>query len=141
MIKMSMIDSLKSILTNLETEIASALDDYSILRFMREPDRLDRYPAIMIVPTEVAPIYQTMTEDNEQGLFLIDIYQIIRVGFDYKGSKLLDELDTLLDHLFTIRHDKTKWRDLDYKEGIAYEYMGIDNAMLQSAVIHLKIKK
>jgi len=138
---MSLIDSLKSILTDLETEIASALDGYSILRFMREPDRLDRYPAIMIVPTEATPIYQTMTEDNEQGIFLIDVYQIIRIPFDYKGSKLLDELDTLLDHIYTIRHDITKWRDLDYKEGIGFEYVPIDNAMLQSEVINLKIKK
>ena len=138
---MSLIDSLKSILTNLEAEISSALPNYSVLRFMREPDRLDRYPAIMIVPTEATPIYQTMTEDNEQGLFLIDIYQIIRVPFDFEGTKLLDELDTLLDHLFTIRHDTDKWRDLDYKEGIMFESMIIDNATLQSAVIHTKIKK
>lgn len=138
---MSMIDSLISILTDLETEIATALTDYSILRFMREPDRLDRYPAVMIVPEEATPIYQAMTEDNEQGMFPINLYQIIRVPFDYKGSKLLDELNLLLNHLYTIRHDATKWRDLDYKEGVGFEYMAIDNAMLQSAVIRLKIKK
>ena len=138
---MSMIDSLKSILTNLETEIASALDDYSILRFMREPDRLDRYPSLMIVPEEATPIYQTMTENEEQGLFTINLYMIIRTPFDFKGSTLLDELDTLLDHLFTIRHDTDKWRDLRYTEGIKFEYMAIENSMLQSAQIILTIKK
>ena len=138
---MSLIDSLKSILTNLESEIKSALPTYSVLRFMREPDRLDRYPSIMIVPNEATPLYQTMSEDNEQGIFSIDLYMIIRTPFDFKGSTLLDELDTLLDHLFTIRHDKLKWRDMDYKEGILLEYLGIDNAMLQSAIIKLKIKK
>lgn len=138
---MSLINNLKTILTTLETEIANALDGYSILRFMREPDRLDRYPAIMIVPEEATPLYQTMTEDNEQGIFTINLYLINRTPFDYHGTKLLDELDTLLDHLFTIRHDKNKWRDLDYKEGILFEYINVDNATLQSAVIHLTIKK
>ena len=138
---MSLVDNLKLILTTLETEIESALPTYSVLRFMREPDRLDKYPAVMVVPNEATPLYQTMTEDNEQGIFSIDLYLIVRTPFDYEGSKLLDELDTLLDHLFTIRHDKLKWRDMDYKEGINFEYVGIDNAMLQSAVIHTRIKK
>lgn len=138
---MSMIDSLELILTSLETEIATALSGYSILRFMREPERLDRYPAVMIVPEDAKPHYQAMREDNEQGIFIINLYQIIRVPFDYKGSKLLKELDSLLDYLYTIRHDDTKWRDLDYKEGILFEYLAIDNAMLQSAMIRLRIKK
>ena len=138
---MSMIDSLKSILTNLEAEISSTLPNYSVLRFMREPDRLDRYPSLMIVPEEAVPIYQTMTENEEQGLFTINLYMIIRTPFDFKGSTLLDELDTLLDHLFTIRHDTDKWRDLRYTEGIKFEYMAIENSMLQSAQITLTIKK
>lgn len=138
---MSLIDNLQSILTTLVSEIESVLPTFSVLKFMREPDRLDSYPSVMVVPEEVVPVYQTMTENEEQGLFTINLYMIIRTPFDYKGSTLLDELDTLLDHLFTIRHDTDKWRDLRYTEGIKFEYMAIENSMLQSAQIILTIKK
>ena len=138
---MSMIDSLNSILSNIETEIESVLTTYTVKPFLRSPDRYDSFPFCQIVPYEGIPLYTGMTEDAEQGIFEIHLILTVKTPFDYRGTTLLTDLDTLVTHLFSIRHDSTKWRNLDYTEGIRFSYEEYSNSMLQNAEVVLKVKK
>jgi len=138
---MSLIDSLNSILDDLENEIKSVLSKYTVMRFMREPSRLDHYPICMVVPTETIPLYTSLPETIEEGDFIIHLYLVMRTPFDYKGSSLLKDLDILITELYSLRHDTTKWRELNYLDGIRYSYDPIEDGMLQGAEIILHIRK
>jgi len=138
---MSVVANLNSILDDLETEIKGILKEYSVLKFLRTPETLNSFPAIMIIPKRVIPYYLSLGEIHEKGIFEIELYQIVKTPFDYAKTTLLTDLDSLLEELYDLRHDTTKWDELDYVKGIEFDYVPFENAVLQTAVISLTIKK
>jgi hypothetical protein len=138
---MSLIDSLNSILSTLKTDIKLVLSNYTVKYFMVDPTRTDQYPFCAIVPYNVTPLYDTIPQENEYGIFDIHLYIVVRTPFDHEATTLLEDLDTLITKLKSIRHDNTKWRNLDYSGGVKFSYDRIENSMLQSADIALRIKK
>lgn len=138
---MSIIDNLNSILADLKSEIESVLPKYTVKLFMQNPKRTDQYPICIIVPNETIPGYIAIPQEEEFGVHEIQVFIVVRTPFDLDGSVMLVDLDTLITKLKLIRHDTTKWRYLSYEDGVRFGYDAIDNSMLQSAQISLKIKK
>ena len=139
---MSVIDNLNSVLSTLKSEIESVLTTYTVKLFMQSPSRSDQYPLCVIVPEETTPGYIGIPSNEEFGIHKIEVFIIVKTPFDLDGSRMLEDLDTLVTKLKAIRNDTTKWRWLSYEDGIQYAYdKATDNSMLQSAQISLKIKK
>ena len=138
---MSIIDNLNSILADLKSEIESVLPKYTVKLFMQNPKRTDQYPICIIVPNETIPGYIAIPQEEEFGVHEIQVFIVVRTPFDLDGSVMLVDLDTLITKLKLIRHDTTKWRYLSYEDGVRFGYDAVDNSMLQSAQISLKIKK
>ena len=138
---MSIIDNLNSVLSTLKSEIESVLTKYTVKLFMQNPKRTDQYPICIIVPNESVPGYIAIPQEEEFGIHEIQIFIVVRTPFDLDGSVMLEDLDTLITKLKSIRHDTTKWRWLSYEDGVRFGYDAVDNSMLQSAQISLKIKK
>lgn len=138
----SLIDTLNSVLSNLKTELESVLTDYSVKIFLRFPTSSDKFPICLIVPIKVTASYQGgLTQLDEYAMIEIQLHLITKVPFDYQNSSLLDDLDTTLEKLRSLRFDTTKWRELQYTEGIEFEYSPAERWILQSAVINLRIEE
>lgn len=138
----SIIDKLDQILTNLKTEVEGVLTDYKVSVFLRFPTESDAYPIALIVPIRVISKYAGgLSQLDEYATAEIELHLIVKTPFDYSGSTLLTDLDTVLEKLRTLRYDETKWRELQYKGGIEFSYSPISNWLLQSAVISLSIEE
>ena len=138
----SIIDKLNQVLTNLKTEVESVLTDYKVDIFLRFPTEADRYPLALIVPIRVIPKYAGgILNDDEYATAEIELHLITKVAYDYDNTTLLENLDTVLEKLRTLRYDNTKWRELQYTGGIEFAYSPISNWLLQSAIISLTIEE
>lgn len=130
-----------SALGSLKDVISAAMDSsYDIKVMMRFPARSDRFPVIFIVPEEIIPQYMDRTETLENGDLNIRLVIAVKTPFDDDGTKLLEDLDTLVNALWNVRHDKTKWLKLDYLRGIKISTAEIDKYILQSCDIAIRIK-
>lgn len=138
----TIIDKLNQILTNLKTEVESALTDYKVSIFLRFPTETDAYPIALIVPIRVIPKYAGgILQEDEYATAEIELHLIVKTPFDYDGTTLLADLDTVLEKLRTLRYDETKWRELQYKGSIEFAYSPISRWILQSAIINLTIEE
>jgi len=136
----SLVDKLNSVMDTLKTEIDDALSDYKVMHFIRFPSATDFFPVCFIVPIRITPIYRGgILEEDEYAIIEIEIHLVTRVPFDYRGTRLLEDLDAIMERLRTLRHD-SKWYELDYKGGIDLEYSPIEKWILQSAVVHVKVE-
>ena len=96
---------------------------------------------MFIVPTRITPIYRGgILEEDEYAIIEIEIHLVTRVPFDYRGTRLLRDLDAIMEKLRTLRHDTSKWYELDYKGGVDLEYSPIEKWILQSAVVHVRVE-
>jgi len=137
----SLVDKLNSVMDTLKTEIDDALSDYKVMHFIRFPSATDFFPVCFIVPIRITPIYRGgILEEDEYAIIEIEIHLVTRVPFDYRGTRLLEDLDAIMERLRTLRHDDSKWYELDYKGGIDLEYSPIEKWILQSAVVHVKVE-
>ena len=137
----SLVDKLNSVMDTLKTEIDDALSDYKVMHFIRFPSATDFFPVCFIVPIRITPIYRGgILEEDEYAIIEIEIHLVTRVPFDYRGTRLLEDLDAIMEKLRTLRHDDSKWYELDYKGGIDLEYSPIEKWILQSAVVHVKVE-
>ena len=137
----SLVDKLNSVMDTLKTEIDDALSDYKVMHFIRFPSATDFFPVCFIVPIRITPIYRGgILEEDEYAIIEIEIHLVTRVPFDYRGTRLLRDLDAIMEKLRTLRHDDSKWYELDYKGGIDLEYSPIEKWILQSAVVHVKVE-
>lgn len=138
----SIIDKLSSVLNNLKSEVEGVLTDYKVSIFLRFPTESDAYPIALIVPIRVTPTYAGGLSQNDEYIIAeIELHLITKVPFDYQNSSLLNDLDTALEKLRTLRYDETKWRELQYKSGVEFAYSPISRWILQSAVINLRIEE
>lgn len=138
----SLIDTLNSVLANLKTELELVLTEYSVKTYLRFPTSSDKFPICFIVPIKVTPSYQGgLSQLDEYATIEIQLHLVTKVPFDYQKSTLLEDLDTALEKLRTLRFDTTKWRELQYTDGVELEYSPIENWILQSAVINLRIEE
>lgn len=111
------------------------------MHFLRFPTATDFFPVCFIVPTRITPVYRGgILEEDEYAIIEIEIHLVTRVPFDYRGTRLLEDLDAIMEKLRTLRHDDSKWYELDYKGGIDLEYSPIEKWILQSAVVHVKVE-
>ena len=137
----SLVDKLNSVMDTLKTEIDDALSNYKVMHFLRFPTATDFFPVCFIVPIRITPIYRGgILEEDEYAIIEIEIHLVTRVPFDYRGTRLLEDLDAIMEKLRTLRHDDSKWFELDYKGGIDLEYSPIEKWILQSAVVHVKVE-
>jgi len=137
----SLVDKLNSVMDTLKTEIDDALSNYKVMPFLRFPTATDFFPVCFIVPIRITPIYRGgILEEDEYAIIEIEIHLVTRVPFDYRGTRLLEDLDAIMEKLRTLRHDDSKWYELDYKGGIDLEYSPIEKWILQSAVVHVKVE-
>lgn len=137
----SLIDKLNSVMDTLKSEIADALSGYKVMHFLRFPTATDFFPVCFIVPIRITPLYRGgILEEDEYTIIDIEIHLVTRVPFDYGGTRLLKDLDAIMEKLRTLRHDDSKWYELDYKGGIDLEYAPIEKWILQSAVVHVKVE-
>jgi len=137
----SLVDKLNSVMDTLKDEIDDALSNYKVMHFLRFPTATDFFPVCFIVPTRITPIYRGgILEEDEYAIIEIEIHLVTRVPFDYRGTRLLEDLDAIMEKLRTLRHDDSKWYELDYKGGIDLEYSPIEKWILQSAVVHVKVE-
>jgi len=137
----SLVDKLNSVMDTLKTEIDDALSNYKVMHFLRFPTATDFFPVCFIVPIRITPIYRGgILEEDEYAIIEIEIHLVTRVPFDYRGTRLLEDLDAIMERLRTLRHDDSKWYELDYKGGIDLEYSPIEKWILQSAVVHVKVE-
>jgi len=137
----SLIDKLNSVMDTLKDEIDNVLSDYKVMRFLRFPTASDYFPICLIVPIRITPLYRGgLLEDDEYSIIELEIHLITKVPYDYKGERLLKDLDAVMEKLRTLRHDESKWYELDYKGGVDLEYAPVEKWILQSAVIHVKVE-
>jgi len=137
----SLVDKLNSVMDTLKTEIDDALSDYKVMHFIRFPSATDFFPVCFIVPIRITPIYRGgILEEDEYAIIEIEIHLVTRVPFDYRGTRLLEDLDAIMEKLRSLRHDDSKWFELDYKGGVDLEYSPIEKWILQSAVVHVKVE-
>ena len=137
----SLVDKLNAVMDTLKTEIDDALSNYKVMHFLRFPTATDFFPVCFIVPIRITPIYRGgILEEDEYAIIEIEIHLVTRVPFDYRGTRLLEDLDAIMEKLRTLRHDDSKWYELDYKGGIDLEYSPIEKWILQSAVVHVKVE-
>lgn len=137
----SLIDNLDSILDNLKSEVELLLSTYTVSIFLRFPAEGDKFPQAIIVPIKITPIYVGgLEQEVESGLAEIELHLIVKIPYDYRGSTLLTDLDTVLEKLRTLRFDETKWKELRYTGGVEFAYTPITKAILQSAIIKLSIE-
>jgi len=138
---MGLIENLTDILDNLKSEIEDALGKtYTVEKYMRIPDVTDTYPIVMLIPKNVIPLHLSM-EGDEEGTYNIEVDQVVKVPFDYDGSTLLEDLETLMERLKTLRTHSSYWEDLNYNGGVEFHYDQIDNWILQSASVNVQIVK
>jgi len=137
----SLIDKLNSVMDTLKNEIDSVLSGYKVMHFLRFPTASDYFPICLIVPIRITPLYRGgLLEDDEYSIIELEIHLITKVPYDYRGERLLKDLDAVMEKLRTLRHDESKWYELDYKGGVDLEYAPVEKWILQSAVIHVKVE-
>ena len=137
----SLIDKLNSVMDTLKDEIDSVLSSYKVMHFLRFPTASDYFPICLIVPIRITPLYRGgLLEDDEYSIIELEIHLITKVPYDYRGERLLKDLDAVMEKLRTLRHDETKWYELDYKGGVDLEYAPVEKWILQSAVVHVKVE-
>jgi len=137
----SLIDKLNSVMDTLKDEIDSVLSSYKVMHFLRFPTASDYFPICLIVPIRITPLYRGgLLEDDEYSIVELEIHLITKVPYDYRGERLLKDLDAVMEKLRTLRHDESKWYELDYKGGVDLEYAPVEKWILQSAVIHVKVE-
>jgi len=112
---------------------------YSVKVLLRDPDRSDRFPFAVIIPMEIVPKY-FVRDSIENAILTIRLILIVRKPFDDDGTELLSDLDTVLEKLYTLRHNTDNWRELDYKQGIRFGTDITDKDVYQSAEITINIE-
>ena len=141
---MTLISLVNAAVAALKLDVESVLvtdhdPKYSIKVLLRDPDRSDRFPFAAIIPVEIIPKY-FVRDSLENATLTIRLILIVRKPFDDDGTELLSDLDEVLEKLYALRHDKTNWRELDYKQGIRFGTDITDKDVYQSAEIMINIE-